>query len=215
MLVQPEGVQVFAETERVSSRLVHTLFQDREGTIWAGTTEGLERFTRLTVGTLDVNQRLPGTYGWAVLGARDGSVWIATTDGLRRWRDGHLTIPSTGSPMVNGKLNGISVRAPVPTGSVVDLVAEVSRSTTVEEINEAFAAKSDTGALEGILRYSEDPLVSTDIVRSPYSSIFDAPLTMVIDEKLVKVLAWYDNEWGYSNRVVDLAQRVLAGAPVA
>jgi glyceraldehyde 3-phosphate dehydrogenase len=118
-------------------------------------------------------------------------------------------------PELNGKLNGISVRAPVPTGSVVDLVAEVSRSTTVEEINEAFAAKADTGSLEGILRYSEDPLVSTDIVHSAYSSIFDAPLTMVIDGKLVKVIAWYDNEWGYSNRVVDLAQRVLAGAPVA
>ncbi len=118
-------------------------------------------------------------------------------------------------PELNGKLNGISVRAPVPTGSVVDLVAEVSRSTTVEEIKEAFAAKADTGALEGILRYSEDPLVSTDIVQSAYSSIFDAPLTMVIDGKLVKVVAWYDNEWGYSNRVVDLAQRVLAGAPVA
>jgi glyceraldehyde 3-phosphate dehydrogenase len=118
-------------------------------------------------------------------------------------------------PELNGKLNGISVRAPVPTGSVVDLVAEVSRSTSVDEINEAFAAKADTGALEGILRYSEDPLVSTDIVHSAYSSIFDAPLTMVIDEKLVKVVAWYDNEWGYSNRVVDLAQRVLAGAPVA
>jgi len=118
-------------------------------------------------------------------------------------------------PELNGKLNGISVRAPVPTGSVVDLVAEVSRSTTVEEINEAFQAKADTGSLEGILRYSEDPLVSTDIVHSAYSSIFDAPLTMVIDEKLVKVVAWYDNEWGYSNRVVDLAQRVLAGAPVA
>jgi glyceraldehyde 3-phosphate dehydrogenase len=118
-------------------------------------------------------------------------------------------------PELNGKLNGISVRAPVPTGSVVDLVAEVSRSTTVEEINQAFQAKADTGSLEGILRYSEDPLVSTDIVHSAYSSIFDAPLTMVIDEKLVKVVAWYDNEWGYSNRVVDLAQRVLAGAPVA
>ena len=118
-------------------------------------------------------------------------------------------------PELNGKLNGISVRAPVPTGSVIDLVAEVSRSTTAEEINEAFAAKADVGELEGILRYSEDPLVSTDIVHSAYSSIFDAPLTMVIEGKLVKVVAWYDNEWGYSNRVVDLAQRVLAGAPVA
>jgi glyceraldehyde 3-phosphate dehydrogenase (phosphorylating) len=118
-------------------------------------------------------------------------------------------------PELDGRLNGISVRAPVITGSVIDLVCEVSRSTTVEEINEAFAAKADVGALGGILKYSEDPLVSTDIVGSSYSSIFDAPLTMVIDEKLVKVVAWYDNEWGYSNRVVDLAQRVLAGAPVA
>jgi glyceraldehyde 3-phosphate dehydrogenase len=98
---------------------------------------------------------------------------------------------------------------------VVDLVCEVSRETTKEEVNEAFAAKADAGGLEGILKYSEDPLVSTDIVGSAYSSIFDAPLTMVIDGKLVKVVSWYDNEWGYSNRVVDLAQRVLAGAPVA
>jgi glyceraldehyde 3-phosphate dehydrogenase (phosphorylating) len=118
-------------------------------------------------------------------------------------------------PELDGKLNGMSVRAPVITGSVIDLVCEVSRETSKEEVNEAFAAKADAGGLEGILKYSEDPLVSTDIVGSAYSSIFDAPLTMVIDGKLVKVVAWYDNEWGYSNRVVDLAQRVLAGAPVA
>ncbi len=118
-------------------------------------------------------------------------------------------------PELDGKLNGISVRAPVITGSVVDLVCEVARPTSVEEINSAFADKSDSGRLEGILRYNEDPIVSSDIVRSPYSAIFDAPLTMVIDERLVKLIAWYDNEWGYSNRVVDLAQRVLAGSPVA
>jgi glyceraldehyde 3-phosphate dehydrogenase len=118
-------------------------------------------------------------------------------------------------PELEGKLNGIAVRAPVITGSVVDLVCGVGRPTSKEEINEAFASKADTGALEGILQYSEDPIVSSDIVRSPYSSVFDSPLTMVIDERLVKVVAWYDNEWGYSNRVVDLAQRVLAGAPVA
>jgi glyceraldehyde 3-phosphate dehydrogenase len=118
-------------------------------------------------------------------------------------------------PELDGKLNGISVRAPVIDGSVVDLVCEVSRSTTVDEVNEAFAEKADSGRLEGILRYNDDPIVSSDIVGSPHSSVFDAPLTMVIDEKLVKVVAWYDNEWGYSNRVVDLAQRVLAGAPVA
>ena len=118
-------------------------------------------------------------------------------------------------PELEGKLNGMAIRAPVITGSVVDLVCEVSQPTSNEEINSAFADKADSGALEGILKYNEDPIVSTDIVSSAYSSIFDSPLTMVIDEKLVKVVAWYDNEWGYSNRVVDLAQRVLAGTPVA
>ena len=117
-------------------------------------------------------------------------------------------------PELEGKLNGVAVRAPVITGSVVDLVCEVSRATTNDEVNAAFAEKADAGGLDGILKYNEDPIVSTDIIGSPYSSIFDAPLTMVVDERLVKVVAWYDNEWGYSNRVVDLAQRVLAGTPV-
>jgi glyceraldehyde 3-phosphate dehydrogenase len=112
-------------------------------------------------------------------------------------------------PELDGKLNGIAVRAPVPTGSLVDLVCTVSRDTSVEEVNAAFKEQADRGPLEGILKYSEDPLVSSDIVESPYSSIFDAPLTMVSDGNLVKVMAWYDNEWGYSNRLVDLVQRVL------
>ena len=118
-------------------------------------------------------------------------------------------------PELEGKLNGIAVRAPVITGSVVDLVCQVGRPTSKEEINEAFAARADSGPLEGILRYSDEPLVSTDIVTSPYSAVFDSELTMVMEERLVKTVAWYDNEWGYSNRVVDLAERVLAGAPVA
>jgi glyceraldehyde 3-phosphate dehydrogenase len=118
-------------------------------------------------------------------------------------------------PELDGRLNGIAVRAPVITGSVVDLVCAVERPTTVDEVNQAFEQKADTGALEGILKYTEDPIVSSDVISSPYSSVFDASLTMVIDERLVKVIAWYDNEWGYSNRVVDLAERVLAGAPVA
>jgi glyceraldehyde 3-phosphate dehydrogenase len=117
-------------------------------------------------------------------------------------------------PELDGKLNGIAVRAPVINGSVIDLVCEASRPTSTDEINEAFAGKADSGRLEGILKYSDDPIVSTDVVNSSYSAVFDAPLTMVIDEKLVKVVAWYDNEWGYSHRVVDLTQRVLAGAPV-
>jgi glyceraldehyde 3-phosphate dehydrogenase (phosphorylating) len=91
----------------------------------------------------------------------------------------------------------------------------VARPTSVEEVNAAFAEKADAGPLEGILKYTEDPIVSSDIITSPYSSVFDAGLTMVVGERLVKAIAWYDNEWGYSNRVVDLAERVLAGAPVA
>jgi glyceraldehyde 3-phosphate dehydrogenase len=112
-------------------------------------------------------------------------------------------------PELNGKLHGFSVRAPVPTGSVVDLTFEAERETSVEEVNGAFKAVADRGDLAGILRYPEDPIVSSDIVKDPYSSIVDGGLTAVIDGTLVKVVSWYDNEWGYSNRVVDVAQMVL------
>ncbi len=112
-------------------------------------------------------------------------------------------------PELNGKLSGMAVRAPVPTGSVVDLVCTMKREVTAEDVNAAIAERADKGPLEGILRYTEDPIVSSDIVGSSYSSIFDAQLTMVIDGTLLKIVTWYDNEWGYSNRVVDLLQRVL------
>src|SRR4051794_4619477 len=115
-------------------------------------------------------------------------------------------------PELNGKLHGFAIRAPVPTGSVVDLTAVVSREVTKEEVNEAFAAVADTGDFAGILKYTSDPIVSSDIVKSPYSSIFDSELTSVLDGVLVKIIAWYDNEWGYSNRCVDLAQKVLVRA---
>jgi glyceraldehyde 3-phosphate dehydrogenase len=118
-------------------------------------------------------------------------------------------------PALAGKLQGIAVRVPVPTGSLVDLTVEVERPTTADEVNAAVAARADIGVLAGILRYSEEPLVSSDIVKSPYSSIFDAPLTGVVDGTQVKLVAWYDNEWGYSKRLVELAQRVLAPVPVA
>jgi glyceraldehyde 3-phosphate dehydrogenase len=111
-------------------------------------------------------------------------------------------------PSLDGKLNGIAVRAPIPTGSVVDLVCEVEGDADADGVNAAFRERADTGPLEGVLRYSDEPLVSSDIVHSPYSSIFDSGLTMIIDGSLVKVVAWYDNEWGYSNRLVDLVQRV-------
>jgi len=111
-------------------------------------------------------------------------------------------------PELAGKLSGFAVRVPVPTGSLVDLTIESERPTSAEEINTIFEARADRGELEGILAYSEEPLVSSDVVRSRYSSIFDAPLTTVVDDTQVKVIAWYDNEWGYSNRLVELVQRI-------
>ncbi len=112
-------------------------------------------------------------------------------------------------PELQGKLHGFAIRAPVPTGSVVDLTVECARATTVEEINGAVLAASQSGPLAGLLAYTADEIVSTDIVKSPYSAIVDSLLTSVIDETMLKVIAWYDNEWGYSNRLVDLVQRVL------
>ena len=112
-------------------------------------------------------------------------------------------------PELNGKLNGMAVRAPVPTGSVVDLTAEVERETSVEELNAALRAAAERGPLQGLLTYTEDPIVSTDIIKNPASSILDSKLTAVMDGTLVKLVSWYDNEWGYSNRIVELVQRVL------
>ncbi|WP_320670730.1 type I glyceraldehyde-3-phosphate dehydrogenase [Patulibacter defluvii] len=111
-------------------------------------------------------------------------------------------------PELNGKLSGFAVRAPVPTGSVVDLTFEADRATSAEELNAAFKAAAE-GPMKGILQYTEDPIVSSDIVTNPHSSIVDGLLTSVIDGTLVKVVSWYDNEWGYSNRVVDLVGRLL------
>jgi glyceraldehyde 3-phosphate dehydrogenase len=116
-------------------------------------------------------------------------------------------------PELEGRLNGFAVRVPMPTGSLVDLTVETNQATSIEEINAAFERLADHGALEGILAYTEDPIVSSDIVKSSYSSIFDAGLTSVVNGTQVKVVSWYDNEWGYSSRLVDLAQRVVV--PVA
>jgi glyceraldehyde 3-phosphate dehydrogenase len=113
-------------------------------------------------------------------------------------------------PELAGKLHGFAVRVPIPTGSIVDLTVETSRTTSVEEVNALFRERASE-----ILAYSEAPIVSSDIVKSPFSAIFDAPLTSVIDGTQVKVIAWYDNEWAYSTRLVELAQRVLVPVPVA
>jgi glyceraldehyde 3-phosphate dehydrogenase len=138
---------------------------------------------------------------------------------LRRARAAAINIvpTSTGAakaiglvlPELNGKLDGYAMRVPVPTGSVTDLTATVSRDTSVDEVNAAFRAAAADGRLRGILRFSEDPIVSSDIVTDPASTIFDAPLTKVIGNQ-VKIVGWYDNEWGYSNRLADLA--VLIGS---
>ncbi|HEV7132980.1 MAG TPA: type I glyceraldehyde-3-phosphate dehydrogenase [Gaiellaceae bacterium] len=117
-------------------------------------------------------------------------------------------------PELKGKVDGMSMRAPVPTGSIVDLVVQVSKETSKDEVNELFRGKADTGDLSGILLYSDEPLVSTDIVHSSYSSIFDSDLTMV-NGPLVKVFGWYDNEWGYSCRLVDLVAKIAQTMPAA
>ena len=134
---------------------------------------------------------------------------------LRRARAATLSIipTSTGAaiattevlPELKGKLHGVALRVPVPDGSIVDLVAEVERDATPEGVNHAFQ-KAAGGPMRGILEYSEEPLVSSDIIGNPHSAVFDSLCTMVLENRLVKVFAWYDNEWGYSSRLVDMVQ---------
>lgn len=110
-------------------------------------------------------------------------------------------------PQLNGKLTGISLRVPVPCGSITDLVAELEKDVTEAEVNAAMKAAAE-GPLKGILEYCEDPIVSSDIIGNPHSCIFHAPWTMVMQKRMVKVLGWYDNEYGYSNRTADLIAKV-------
>ena len=112
-------------------------------------------------------------------------------------------------PELKGKLDGYAIRVPVPTGSATDLTVTVSRETTVEEVNAALKAASESEELKGLLTYTDEPIVSSDIVGDPASSIFDSGLTKVIGNQ-VKVVSWYDNEWGYSNRLVDLTELVAS-----
>lgn len=111
---------------------------------------------------------------------------------------------------LNGKLTGISLRVPVPVGSVTDLVAVMSRDVTVEEVNAAMEAAANSPSLKGILQYVTDPIVSSDVIGNPHSSIFDASWTQVIGGNLLKVLSWYDNEYGYSNRTADLMMKLAS-----
>ncbi len=169
---------------------------------------GIERGLMTTIHAYTADQRLQDMPHKDLRRARAAAVnLIPTTTGAARAVG--LVLPE-----LYGKLNGLAVRAPVTTGSVVDLVCEVSRETSAEELNAAVREAAD-GPLAGILRYTEDPIVSTDIVKDPHSSIFDSEQTMVIDGQMVKTVAWYDNEWGYSNRCVELAAKVLEPKPAA
>jgi len=170
-------------------------------------TVGIERGLMTTIHAYTADQRLQDMPHKDYRRARAAAVnLIPTSTGAAKAIG--LVIPE-----LQGKLNGVAIRAPVITGSLVDLTCNVARETSVEEINAAMKEAGE-GPLQGILEYTEDPIVSTDIVTTPYSSIFDAEETAVLDGNFVKVFAWYDNEWGYSNRCVELAEKVLQPATV-
>ena len=171
-------------------------------------TVGIERGLMTTIHAYTADQRLQDMPHKDPRRARAAAVnLIPTTTGAAKAVG--LVLPE-----LNGKLNGIAIRAPVITGSVVDLVFDAGKDTSAEEINAAIQEAAE-GPMKGILSYNEDPIVSTDIVGDAHSSIFDAPQTMVIEGRLVKAVSWYDNEWGYSNRCVELAAKVLQPAAVS
>jgi glyceraldehyde 3-phosphate dehydrogenase len=167
---------------------------------------GIERGLMTTIHAYTADQRLQDAPHKDLRRARAAAInLVPASTGAAKAID--LVIPE-----LNGKLHGFAVRAPVPTGSVVDLTFQAARETSVDEVKEAIRAKADSGPLAGILAYNDDPIVSSDIIKNPFSSIFDADLTSVLEGRLVKVVAWYDNEWGYSNRCVEMAQKVLVRA---
>ncbi len=162
---------------------------------------GIKRGLMTTVHAYTNDQR------WADVPHKDLRRSRAATENIIPTTTGAAKAVGKVFPKLKGKLDGMAMRVPVPDGSTVDLVAELERPVSVEEINAA-VRKASEGAMKGIIQYSDDPLVSTDIIGNPHSSIFDAGGTQVLGGNLVKVLAWYDNEWGYSNRVVDLIERL-------
>ncbi len=167
---------------------------------------GLERGVMTTVHAYTNDQRL------ADVPHKDLRRSRAATENIIPTTTGAAKAVGKVLPELEGKLDGMAMRVPVPDGSTVDLVVELGREVTADEVNAAVKAAAD-GPLAGILQYSEDPLVSTDIIGNPHSSIFDAGSTQVLGGNLVKVLSWYDNEWGYSNRVVDLIDRMAELLP--
>jgi glyceraldehyde 3-phosphate dehydrogenase len=169
---------------------------------------GIERGLMTTIHAYTADQRLQDMPHKDMRRARAAAVNLIPTS------TGAAKAVGLVLPDLQGKLSGISVRAPVITGSLVDLTCDVSKATSDEEINAAMKEAAESDAFSGILKYTEDPIVSTDIVTDPHSSVFDAEQTKVVDGTFVKLLSWYDNEWGYANRCVDLAEKVLQPATV-
>ena len=170
-------------------------------------TVGIERGLMTTIHAYTADQRLQDMPHKDMRRARAAAVNLIPTS------TGAAKAVGLVLPDLQGKLSGISVRAPVITGSLVDLTCDVSKETSEEEINAA-VKEAASGPFKGILKYTEDPIVSSDIVTDPHSSVFDSEQTKVVDGTFVKLLSWYDNEWGYANRCVDLAEKVLQPATV-
>jgi len=166
-------------------------------------TFGIEKGLMTTIHSYTNGQRILDTPHKDMRRARAAAVsMIPTTTGA-------ATAVALVLPDLKGKLDGFAIRVPTPTVSVVDLTATLSKSTSAEEINAAVKAAAE-GELKGILEYCEEPLVSVDFVGSSYSSSFDSMFTKMMSDDMVKILSWYDNEWGYSNRVVDLIKMMAA-----
>jgi glyceraldehyde 3-phosphate dehydrogenase len=169
---------------------------------------GIERGLMTTIHAYTADQRLQDMPHKDMRRARAAAVNLIPTS------TGAAKAVGLVLPDLQGKLSGISVRAPVITGSLVDLTCDVSKGTSEDEINAAMKDAAGSGAFSGILKYTEDPIVSSDVVTDSHSSVFDAEQTKVVDGTFVKLLSWYDNEWGYANRCVDLAEKVLQPATV-
>ncbi len=164
---------------------------------------GIKRGLMTTIHSYTNDQRILDVYHKDLRRARAAAVnMIPTTTGAAK-------VVGVVIPELKGKLHGIAIRVPTPTVSLVDFVADLGKNVTVDDVNNAFADAA-AGSLKGLLQYCTEPLVSSDFKASPYSAIFDSLSTMVMDDSMVKVLAWYDNEWGYSCRLADLAVLVAA-----
>jgi glyceraldehyde 3-phosphate dehydrogenase len=162
---------------------------------------GIEKGLMTTIHAYTNDQRILDQVHKDLRRARGGAVnMIPTTTGAARAVGKVL-------PELNGKLDGMSIRVPTPTGSVIDLVAQVKKDVTVEAVNAALK-KAAQGELKGILEYCEDPIVSTDVIHHPASSIVDSLSTSVMQGNMVKVISWYDNEWGYSCRCIDMFKKM-------